>query len=172
MVKKKNRNIVLIKSITELKKETNYADFQYKKYFIHLCNLIPNKKAEKLEIEKVNSQNIENSGLVYVFVINKKIFKIGQTITTIAKRIQSYNCGKTEYRIAGTNSTTNYFVLQSLLNINKTINVYAFFPETPEYTIFGKKYQSSYPPTKTAEHKILEDFISKFGQKPIGCTQS
>ena len=170
MVKKKNRNIVLIKSITELKKETNYADFQYKKYFIHLCNLIPNKKVEKLEIEKVNSQNIENSGLVYVFVINKKIFKIGQTITPITKRIQSYNCGKKANK--ETASTTNSFVLQSLLNINKTINVYAFFPETPEYTIFGKKHQSSYPPTKTAEHKILEDFISKFGQKPIGCTQS
>lgn len=113
--------------------------------------------------------NIE--GLVYIFVIEDKIFKIGHTIKSIIKRIQSYNCGKIEYRIKGTNSTTNYFVLQSLLKIDKTIDVFAFFPQKPTYNIFGKNYYDSYPPSKRAENVILNKFIANHHKKPIGCTQ-
>jgi hypothetical protein len=109
---------------------------------------------------------------VYVFVINNKIFKIGHTITSIIKRIQSYNCGKTEYRIAGTNSTTNYFVLQSLLNINEIVNVYVYFTEKPKYKVFGKVYQDGKQPAKTAENIIITNFIKNHNKKPIGCTQT
>jgi len=38
MAKKKNRNIVLLKKIEELNKEVNFNDFQYKKYFEHICD--------------------------------------------------------------------------------------------------------------------------------------
>ncbi len=86
---------------------------------------------EKLEINAIDEKNMKNEGLVYVFVIQGKIFKIGHSITPITKRVQSYNCGKVEYRKNGTCSTTNYFVLQSLLKINKIVQVYAFFPEQP-----------------------------------------
>jgi hypothetical protein len=172
MQKKKNRNIVLLKSIDDLKNEVIYNDFEYKKYFFHLCDLIPNKKNEKLEIKIIDNKNYNKEGLVYILVIDDFIFKIGHTITSISKRIQSYNCGKTEYRIAGTNSTTNYFVLQSLLNINKIINVYAFFPEQPKYELFGKKFQDSFPVSKRAENEILNDFEKRYNRKPIGCTQS
>ena len=110
--------------------------------------------------------------MIYVFVINKKIFKIGHTITSISQRIQSYNCGKTEYRIAGTNSTTNYFVLQSILNLNKLVQVYAFFPKQPSYEIFGKEYQDGYPPSKRGENEVIKSFIEKHKKKPIGCTQT
>jgi hypothetical protein len=102
MSKKKNRNIVIIKSIEELEREISYQDFEYKEHFNHLCNLIPNNALEKLEIEEIGNENIRQSGLVYVFVIEGKIFKIGHTITSIKERVQSYNCGKVEYRINGT----------------------------------------------------------------------
>lgn len=171
MAKKKNKNIIILKDINDLKNEIDYADFEYKEYFTHLCNLIPNDKLEKLEIQSIDSKNLTRAGLVYVFVIDNKIFKIGHSITPITKRIQSYNCGKTEYRINGTNSTTNYFVLQSFLKINKIINVYAFFPEQPKYKLFGKDYQDSFPTSKRAENEILKDFIKKHNKKPIGCTQ-
>ena len=172
MAKKKNRNIVFLKTIDDLQNEILYQDFEYGEHFIHLCNLLPNKELEKLEIEIINEENIKKEGLVYVFVINDRIFKIGHTISPIKKRIQSYNCGKTEYRIAGTNSTTNYFVLQSLLNINKIVNVYAFFPDHPEYTVFGKTFKDSFPISKRAENEILINFIKKHNKKPIGCTQT
>ncbi len=172
MAKKKNRNITPLKSINDLENEISYDNFEYKEYFSHLCNLVPNKELERIEIEIIDKQRIKIAGLVYVFVIDGKIFKIGHSITPIAKRVQSYNCGKTEYRIAGTNSTTNYFVLQSLLKINQVVNVYAFFPEQPKYNLFGKEYQDSFPTSKRAENEILKDFIKKHNKKPIGCTQT
>jgi hypothetical protein len=132
---------------------------------------MPNKAEEKLEVETVDAANINKSGMVYVFVIEGKIFKIGQSISSIKQRVQSYNCGKIEYRISGTNSTTNYFVLQSLLNIGKVVNVYAFFPEQPTYTIFGKTYQNSLSVSKQAEKEILKTFMETHKKKPIGCTQ-
>ena len=171
MAKKKNRNIVLLKSVHDLRDEISYEDFEYKEYFSHLCDLIPNIEKEKIEIQIVDGVNIKKAGLVYVFVINSKIFKIGHSITPITKRVQSYNCGKIEYRIAGTNSTTNYFVLQSLLKINEIVNVYAFFPEHPKYVLFGKEYQDSFPSSKRAENEILKDLIKNHKKKPIGCTQ-
>ena len=162
---KKNRNIVLIKDIDSLKDEMKFDDFKYKKYFSHLCDLNPNK--EKLEIIDVGNKQIKKNGLVYILVIEDKIFKIGHTITSIFKRIQSYNCGKIEYRINGTNSTTNYFVLQSFLALNIIVKVYGHFPEQPKYNVFGKEYQDSFQSSKRAEKVILESM----DKKPIGCTQ-
>ncbi|MDR2708539.1 MAG: GIY-YIG nuclease family protein [Elusimicrobiota bacterium] len=170
-IRKKNRNIVLLKSVKDLKDEICYEAFEYKKHFVHLCNLIPNKELERLEIQELEKQNIKREGLVYIFVIKGYIFKIGHTIGSIKARVQSYNCGKTEYRISGTNSTTNYFVLQSLLNIGEIVNVYAFFPPQPKYELFGLKYQDSFPVSKRAENIILNDFIKNHNKKPIGCTQ-
>ncbi len=171
MAKKKNRNILILKKIEELKEEVNYNEFEYKKYFSHICNLIPNKEKEKLELERINDEKVKDYGLVYILVIKNKIFKIGQSITSIKDRIQSYNCGKIEYRIAGTNSTTNYFVLQSLLGLNEIVNVYGYFPDKKEYEIFGEFGEDSFPPAKKVEKKIIADFIKKHNKKPIGNTQ-
>ncbi len=172
MAKAKNKNIVILKSVDDLKDEIDYKDFEYKEHFDLLCELIPNNNLEKLEIKAIDEKNMKTEGLVYVFVIQGKIFKIGHSITPITKRVQSYNCGKVEYRINGTNSTTNYFVLQSLLKINEVVQVYAFFPEQPTYTLFGKTYQDSFPTSKRAENVILKDFIKNHNKKPIGCTQT
>lgn len=172
MTKNKNRNIVILKSIDDLRNEVDYDDFEYKQYFSHSCNLIPNNEKEKLEIEVIDGNNINRRGFVYVLVIENKIFKIGQSISNIKERVSSYNCGKTEYIISGTNSTTNYFVLQSLLKINKTVNVYMFFPEQQKYVIFGKEYQDSFSVSKRAEKEILKDFIKNHNKKPIGCSQN
>ena len=169
--KKKNKNIVILQDVSEINDEILFEDFPFKINFQLLCKLKPNFKTEKLEIDVVDFQNIKKEGLVYIFVIEKRIFKIGHTINSIEKRIQSYNCGKTEYRISGTNSTTNYFVLQSLLKMNSIVEVYGFFPEQPKYKLFEKEFQDSFPVSKRAENIILEDYIEKFGKKPIGCTQ-
>lgn len=171
MAKSKNKNIVPLKNIDDLINECNYSDFEYKTYFDLICKLIPNIEKEKLEIEIMDEQKCAENGFVYVLVIEGKIFKIGQSINNIKSRIQSYNCGKTEYRINGTNSTTNYFVLQSLLKINKEVFVYAFFPPKPHYEIFGQHFEDSHPPSKKAENIIIKKFIEKHGKKPIGCTQ-
>lgn len=167
-----SKNIEPLRTIKELSNEINYDSFEYKDKFLHLCNLLPNWEREKLEIEIINEDNFKNNGLVYVFVIDGKIFKIGHTINNIKDRVQSYNCGKASYRSRGTNSITNYFVLQSFLNLRKTIKVYAFFTEKPKYKVFGKVYQDGKQPAKTAESIIINDFIKNHNKKPIGCTQT
>ena len=68
-----------------------------------LWKLIPDRENEKLSIEIVDAEKVEEAGLVYVFVIGTKIFKIGHTITNNNKRIQFYKCSKTEYKTSGTN---------------------------------------------------------------------
>ncbi len=123
----KRKSDIILKSVDDLKDEIDYKDFEYKEYFNLLCELVPNNSLEKLEINAIDEKNMKNEGLVYVFVIQDKIFKIGHSITPITKRVQSYNCGKVEYRKNGTCSTTNYFILQSLLKINKIVQVYVFF---------------------------------------------
>ncbi|GAA7135317.1 hypothetical protein HpCHN52_10900 [Helicobacter pylori] len=157
----KRKSDIILKSVNDLKDEVDYKDFEYKEYFNLLCELVPNNSLEKLEINAIDEKNMTTEGLVYVFAIQGKIFKIGHSITPITKRVQSYNCGKVKYRKNGTCSTTNYFVLQSLLN-----------PEQPTYTLFGKTYQDSFPTSKRAENVILENFIKNHNKKPIGCTQT
>lgn len=171
MARKKNRNIVLIKSIKELSKEVRFSEYMHKDHFTHICDIIPNKKEEKLEIKEIDHNKTKEDGLVYILVIKNKIFKIGQSITNITKRVQSYNCGKTEYRISGTNSTTNYFVLQSLLNLNERINVYAYFTKKQKYEIFGEHGEDSFPSSKVVERKVMKDFIHQYKKKPIANTQ-
>lgn len=66
MAKKKNRNIVILKDVSDLKDETSYPDFQYKDSFTHLCNLIPNPQKEELKIEEVDITNTHTAGLFLV----------------------------------------------------------------------------------------------------------
>ena len=168
---KKSISVGIINSIDELTNEINYSEFEFKEHFKHICNLIPNQSLERLDLMVIDENGCNREGVVYVFVIDGKIFKVGESINNIKARVQSYNCGKLEYRLKGTCSTTNFFVLQSLLKINEPVYVYAFFPDEPEYEIFGKKFKSSRPPSKTAEALIIQDFVDKHEKKPIGCTQ-
>ena len=171
MKEKKKKNDVSLQSFEELNTEFNYSDFLYEKQFTYLCNIIPFKEKECLEIEDIGNQNLYSEGLVYVFVINKKILKIGHTIGSIQSRIASYNCGKEIHRKKGTCSTTNYFILQTLLNINVPVQVYAFFPKQQEYKIFDEYGKEPFPSPKIVEKIVIKNFIKKEGRLPIGCTQ-
>ena len=111
-----NRNENFVTSEEIEKVDLYLENFQYRDYFSFLCKLRPNQKDEKLEvIDETDADDFnvdKRSGLVYLFVLDGKILKVGSTITPFVKRVQSYNTGKTRYRIAGKNSTTNYFCLQ------------------------------------------------------------
>lgn len=69
MGKKKNRNIVLLKSVDDLKDEIPYHDFAHKEYFSLLCSLVPDRDNEKISIKIVDEEKYSRAGLVYVFVI-------------------------------------------------------------------------------------------------------
>ncbi|GHV16191.1 hypothetical protein AGMMS49938_15940 [Fibrobacterales bacterium] len=172
MAKKKNISESYLKNITQLDKEFDFEDYSHKKDFFLLCKLIPNPEEEKLDIEIIDKEKFDCSGLVYIMVIKGKIFKIGHTINTIKNRVQSYNCGKLKFRLSGTASTTNFYVLQSLLALNSEVFIYAFITPTPEYKLWGETYKDSFPVPKRAENILIKEYIGRYGRKPIGCTQT
>lgn len=167
-MKNQNKNdIPLTKN--DLNGILKFSNFEFKKYFEKLCEIVPDVDNEKVFISNEN-EKINKSELIYAFVYNGELLKIGSTTTSFKKRIQSYNCGKKIYRKSGTCSTTNYFVLQTFLNINEKIDVYVFFP--PSFKIdddFLGKIEISVP-AKKYENKIL-DRMKKNGVFPVLCTQ-
>lgn len=169
---KKNKCDILLESIDAVDPKFKFDEMPYRSEFIHLCNIIPTQNLElkKLKIEPIEHDLIDRKGFVYSMVINNLIIKIGQTTTDINGRIQSYNCGQQKYREAGTCSTTNYFTLQSLCNINMPVELYAYFPGKLKTTIFGKKVELI-APSKDAEKILLKKVFEHYGSFPIGNTQ-
>jgi hypothetical protein len=141
-----------------------YDDFPYKQYFTKIGHLIPDNDKECVSLDL----SFDRKDLVYIFVIDGIIIKIGSTSTTMKNRIQSYNCGKKAYRKNGTCSTTNYVCLQSILNINKKVDVYAFFPEDNKIDVWGIEKEISV--SKLYEKRILTDLKDK-GVFPVLCIQ-
>lgn len=147
-------------------------------YFTKSFQLIPNIEKELIEInyDILNEEMIDKAnnkkGFVYIMVIEDKIFKIGQTTVTLKDRIGSYNCGKKKNREKGTASVTNYFILQSLLKINKVVDIYTYYLPTFNLDLFGETITNiSASPSKIAEGIIIKRFEKKFNRKPIGCGQ-
>lgn len=171
MVERKNKNDVPLEAQKDLESEFNYTEFMHKSAFFHLCNIRPNPEREELIVEDIGHDYLNESGLVYVLVSEGKIVKIGHTINNIHSRISSYNCGKKKHREKGTCSTTNYFILQSILNIGNLIQVYAYFPEKQKYEIFDETGYETFPSPKVVERKVIKDFLDKYKRLPIGCTQ-
>lgn len=171
MNKKPNKNDAPLTKMADLRDEISYQDFEFKPHFVRLCKAHPDVANERLILASANRAKIDRRGMVYALCIGGKIFKIGCTITDFASRVQSYNCGKKAFRASGTCSTTNYFILQSILNINRPVAVYAHFPKLMQYNIFGKRGEEPFPSPKAVEKEVLRRFVKRHGQIPIGCTQ-
>lgn len=148
----------------------NFNDFKYKEKFLYMCELFPNIKKERLEIINSNKENINKEGLIYAMIYNDNIIKIGQTILTFEGRLSSYNCGKKAFRENGTCSTTNFFVLQTLLNLKNNIKVYALIPEMLKFDFMGNILEIS--PSKRIEEVILIGMKKTYGFLPILNTQT
>ena len=169
---KKNKNEVLV-TAEEIDAVTlKFEDFEYKDEFRLLCCLHPNKDRERLEIKDAVDEpefNLRRPALLYIFAVDGKILKIGASMTSLKGRIGSYNCGTLSNRLRGTCSTTNFFVLQSLLNYGKVIDVYAFFIPQTVHDVFGQKKEMPHNP-KYWENPILSK-LKKEGRLPLFCTQ-
>lgn len=148
-----------------------FSDYSLSNKMVHAGQLIPDIHNEKLVWNPDKDFNDSYRGLIYIFVVDGKIYKAGKTDTTIKERINSYNCGKKEYRNNGTCSVTNYFVLQSLLNFNIPVDVYCFLVPTATLNIFDTKVEISESPAKYAEGIFLAQANNDFGNKLPGCFQ-
>ena len=166
--KKINKTDIIISEKDTLN-EMDFNEFKYGKYFIFLCTLIPEQENERLVIKETENKLINRQGILYLLILSNRIIKVGSSTVSFKERVSSYNCGRKKFRENGTCSTTNYLVLQSLLNINKPIQVYAHFPDEIEIDVWGTKEVVSIP-TKRFEKMILTELKSK-GKLPILCTQ-
>lgn len=117
-----------------------------------------------LVIDDMYNQYLYNTaeGLVYCFVVDGILFKVGQTSTTMRKRIKSYNCGQSAYRKNGTCSVTNYFILSSLVSMydsGSDIMLYIWKAyDSVIKTAFGGQYVSSATSAKLSEGELICDF--------------
>lgn len=168
VVRDKNRTDRILNR-PDIEGQKEFSKFEFKDEFEYLCDLVPEVARERLVIENAEADLIKKRGVLYLFVLDGKVIKIGSATTSFKDRVASYNCGKQAYRNNGTCSTTNYFVLQSLLKINKRTQVYAYFPESIEMLVFGEKETISLP-AKRFEKK-LNTHLKKKNELPIMCTQ-
>lgn len=132
----------------------------------------PNIAKEKWDMEIKDQRYKNTEDLVYALVIGGKLLKIGKSITTMKKRIESYHCGKNAYRekANATNSATNWFILQSVLSINKPVYVYALYTPRSDGEFMGWTYHNRI--SKEIEGKIITAFYEQYGFKPIGNKQN
>lgn len=139
--------------------------------FIKIGEIIPNVEAQRLDVKEALPIFYEKEGMVYAFIIDDRVFKLGKTEVTMLERLKSYNCGKIAYRDNGTCSTTNYMVLQSFLNINKQVDVYGIPIPSATFIWKGKKITTDVSPAKYIEREFLKKITETLHAKLPGCTQ-
>lgn len=132
----------------------------------------PNREAEKWDIEVKDARYNTQQDLIYVLVVAGRILKIGKSITTMKKRIESYHCGKNAYRLKqnATNSATNWFILQSVIAMDKPVYIYVLYIPSTQGEFMGWGYQNRV--SKEIEGKVISEFVRIYGSKPIGNKQT
>lgn len=132
----------------------------------------PNQSLERWDMEIINEKYQTQEDLIYALVINGKLLKIGKSITTMKKRVQSYHCGKNSYREKqnATNSATNWYILQSVLSINLPVYIYVLYIPQTYGNFMGWEYHNRI--SKEIEAKMISAFYSQYGFKPIGNKQN
>lgn len=158
-------------NLNNIKGKYPFQSYKYYKNFRKIGLIIPDRENERIVFNSLEADSEKIENIVYIFTINGDIFKIGHTIKSLKLRIQSYNCGKKEYRKRGTCSTTNYKILQSFLNYNQPIEVYIY--ECPKIKYLNIDNKEIYVTTaKQEEHICIEQAKKDYGSKPMGCIQT
>ncbi len=163
----------IIGSSADLQGEIQWQNYVDKNYFTYYCDLMPNRQDEKIIIDVIGDKILHTTeGIVYVLVIDGKILTFGHSIRTFKARLGSYNAGKKKQRKGkATNSVTNYYILQSILNIGLPVQVYLMTPEHSEWKALGETGTEPFPSVKMLKKTILAKFEKQYGKSPIGNTQ-
>lgn len=168
MANKKSCDVILTSVPTDA---PNFNEYKLKPYFEKIATLIPNNETESLKVKESTTKYDSIEGIVYCFVVDGKILKLGKTDTTMKKRVQSYNCGKRAYRERGTCSVTNYAVLQSFLAIGSPIEIWGYAVPPAHFTLFGEEIVTSTSPSKYTEKTFQKITQQQFGEKLLLCIQ-
>lgn len=131
----------------------------------------PNIEKEKWDMEIKDEKYNNQEDLIYALVVAGKLLKLGKSITTMKKRVQSYHCGKNAYRKKenATNSATNWFILQSVLAIGEPVYIYCLYIPKTIGQFMGWEYHNRI--SKEIEAKLITTFYETYKTKPIGNKQ-
>lgn len=138
-----------------------------------------NEKIQVVEFASPEAKKIFNNalGLAYMLTAviedNEYIIKFGQTRTSFKKRLGSYNCGTVNaWRTA---STTNIKMLQSMVTTRAVFKLYIYdcSDEVITYTWHGiESVPFASSKALAVEDIILNEFINRFGHKPLANIQA
>ena len=133
---------------------------------------MPNQQCEKWDMKIKDDRYNTEEDLIYALVVDGKLLKLGKSITTMKKRIQSYHCGKNAYRekVNATNSATNWYILQSVLAMNLPVYIYILYVPRTDGEFMGWTYHNRI--SKEIETKLIAAFYEQYGTKPIGNKQN
>lgn len=178
---KETMSVTHLTNINQLNNELKWKDFKIKtpngqtltsQDFDLVAIGTPNKDAEKWDMDIKDKRYINKEDLIYTLVIDGRLLKIGKSITTMKKRVQSYHCGKNKYREKSnaTNSATNWYILQSVLAINLPVYIYVFYIPETKGEFMGWTYHNRI--SKEVESKLITAFYKQYKFKPIGNKQN
>ena len=168
-------------SVKGIKGAVLWKNYTHKNQFTFLCTLTPDttltpgttKRRERVLTSNAATGDM-NRACVYILVVNGMIFKIGCALSGMKKRIASYNSGKNAYRFKpqATNSVSNWWALQSFINMGVTVEVYAHYSPMVPINYWGETLTEPFPPPKAIEAVVIRLFEQHYGKKPIGNVQS
>lgn len=168
-----NRNESPLRKLSDLNQEIRWSIYDRASLFTHLCTLAPNNDNERLDVREIHDPDLwGRRGLVYAMVVEDRIFKIGQSINTFKDRLGSYNSGRMSFRSRGTNSSSNFFALQTFLQLGHPVEIYALFPDHKTWRFLGETGREAFPSSKVAERIVLGMFRESYDRLPLGCGQS
>lgn len=168
----------------DLSNSVPFTDYNNKKYFIHVanieldneCNSTGKKKRNTVIkfVPKINENEFEiKNEWIYIFLINKKIVKIGGTRTGLKGRVDSYLCGHytKERGKSGSCSNTNAFIYNTFeyyLKNGNIIEMYGYkLPDvTHPVNILDKKINILVQTYHAYETIFLEDFKLTYNNYP------
>ena len=120
--------------------------------------------------------NDNSSVWLYCIAFDEHIVKIGQTITSLKKRYESYACGDRKARLEGTCSVTNFIICEAvyaalLLGHKAEIFGIRVPKKTVTVTFAGVTRDVRYSVIRDYEEILTDRFIEHNGHIPVLCVQ-
>ena len=151
-------------------------------HYIESCNLseyiykvgdIIHSDRHKSEYRVTGDEHIKkHQQWAYILVIDNKVVKCGNTITTLIDRWGSYRAGHDGNRTSGTCSTTNYYISELVRTSHKmglTVELYGYAipQQLTSADIFGTKKECVINIVSDYESELINRFYDTYGYKPV-----
>jgi len=118
----------------------------------------------------------EDNEWLYLVAYDKRVVKVGMTISSLEDRYKSYSCGTTRAMEKGSCSTTNFIITECNFHaLKKGIKVEILGIKCPfekkEITRFGITKMCKLSSVRDQETMLTERFRTEYKHRPVLCVQ-